>query len=417
VKDGLKPGWLYDLVYTARDPRISGLGLAGLRDAVSFFHHDGSEKNPLNAAIKRACIFGISQSGRLIHHFLYEGLNLDTKGRPVFDGAIIHVAGGGKGLFNYRFGMATVYGNQHQGNLAPVDFFPFAPTQESDPVTGEKGDSLARLRKAGKIPKIFFVQTSTEYWARAASLLHTDVEGKRDLKIDPQVRMYLISGAAHLGAVPTERGNCQNSRNPLRHRGPVLRALLVAMDKWMTEGTEPPASRIPRIDDGTLVDLETFRKQFPKISGVNLPTAHYRPLRLDPGPRWHSEGIADNIPPKMGKPYKTLVPAVGPDGNELAGIRLPDIAAPMATYMGWNLRDKKFGAGGTLAGLHGSYLEFAKDKSTKKDDSRPSIEELYPRPSYYHRVYGRAVHQLHKDGFLLHRDVFELLEEAGMRKF
>ncbi len=415
VKNGLKPGWLYDLVYTARDPRISGLGLAGLRDAVSFFHHDDSEKNPLRFAIDRACVFGISQSGRLIHHFLYEGLNIDTGGQMVFDGAIIHVAGGGKGMFNHRFGMATVYGNQHQGNLTPVDFFPFAPMPEIDPVTGQNGDSLARLRAAGKIPKIFFVQTSTEYWARAASLLHTDVEGKRDLKIDPHVRIYLIAGAAHLGAVSTDRGICQNPRNPLRHRGPVLRALLVAMDKWMTKGTEPPASRIPRIADGTLVDLETFRKQFPKIPGVGLPRAHYQPLRLDPGPRWYSEGIADHTPPKTGLPYKTLVPAVGPDGNELSGIRLPEVAAPMATFMGWNLRNRKFGAGGTLAGLHGSYLELPRKKL--ESDSRLSINERYPRPSSYYRAYGNAVYQLNRDGLLLDQDVFDLLDKAGRQRF
>lgn len=415
VKEGLKPGWLYDLVYTARDPRISGLGLAGLRDAVSFFRHDRSEANPLKGAIDRACIFGISQSGRLIHHFLYEGLNIDLTGHPVFDGAIIHVAGAGKGLFNHRFGMATVYGNQHQGNLAPVDSFPFAPAPQTDPVTGQSGDSLARLREAGKIPKIFFVQTSTEYWARAASLLHTDVEGKRDLEIDPNIRIYLIAGGAHLGAVPTDRGTCQNPKNPLRHRGPVLRALLVAMDHWVTDGTEPPGSRFPRIDEGTLVDLETFRAQFPKIPGVNLPTAHYQPLRLDPGPRWHSEGIADHVPPVVGPPYKTLVPAVGPDGNELAGIRLPEVAVPLATFAGWNLRDEKFGAGGALAGLDGSYLELPHDKSKPKDDSRPSVEELYPSPADYFKAYGDAVLRLREDGFLLDRDAVAFLREAAAR--
>ncbi|MFT5469844.1 MAG: hypothetical protein ACI8UO_004967 [Verrucomicrobiales bacterium] len=416
VKDGLKPGWLYDLVYTARDPRVSGLGLAGLRDAISFFRHSQTD-NPLADSIDRTCIFGISQSGRFIHHFLYEGLNTDEAGEQVFDGAIIHVAGAGKGFFNYRFAMATVYGTQHRGNLSPADFFPFAPMPQTDPITGQSGDSLARLRKSGHVPKIFFVQTSTEYWERAASLLHTDVEGKRDLELDPDVRIYLIAGAAHLGAVPAERGTSQNPRNPLRHRGPVLRALLAAMDNWLTTETEPPASRYPRIDDGTLVSLETFRTQFPKIPSVNLPKAHNQPLRLDPGPRWHTEGIADHAPPKTGKPFVTLVPAVDSDGNDLAGIRLPEIAAPLATFAGWNLRTPEIGAVGALTGLHGSYLPFAKTKQDRGNDSRLSIEERYPDRAAYLEAYADAVLRLQADGFLLERDAVELLREAAARQF
>jgi hypothetical protein len=164
-----------------------------------------------------------------------------------------------------------------------------------------------------------------------------------------------------------------------------------------------------------LVDLETFRTRFPKIPGVNLPGAHYQPLRLDPGPRWHSEGIADHVPPRIGPRYKTLVPAVGPDGNELAGIRLPEIAAPLATFAGWNLRDEKFGAGGTLAGLDGSYLELPHDKSDRGDDTRPSIKELYPNPADYFKAYGDAVFRLREEGFLLDRDAVELLQEAATR--
>ena len=234
VKDGLKPGWLYDLVYTARDPRVSGLGLAGLRDAISFFRY-AEKDNPMRDAIDRAYIFGISQSGRVCHHFLYEGLNRDVADRCVFDGALIHVPGGGKLTFNYRFGMATAYGVCHRGNLYGSEYFPFTPGVQADPVTGKTGDSLARLRAKGEIPKIMFVQTSTEYWSRAASLLHTDVEGKKDLTLDPNVRVYLIAGTQHLGA-GSGNGICQNPRNPVKHRGPVLRALLTALDGWGHEG-------------------------------------------------------------------------------------------------------------------------------------------------------------------------------------
>ncbi len=412
IKSGFNPGWIYELVYTAKDPRVSGLGLAGLRDAVSFFRYAESE-NPAMGSIERAYVFGISQSGRLIHHFFYEGLNLDEKDHAVFDGAIIHVPGSGKGLFNYRFAMATVYGTYRRGNFSPADFFPFAAIPQIDPVTGQSGDSMSRLRKRKAMPKLFFVQTATEYWSRAASLLHTDVEGERDLEIDPNVRIYFIAGAQHLGGGKTDKGICEFPRNPLKHRGPVLRALLIAMDEWVTNDDEPPASRYPRIDDGTLVDLKTYRKQFPLIHGVAPPPAYYQPLRLDPGPRWFSEGIADIVPPKVGKPYRSLVPAVDSDGNELAGIRLPDVAAPLATYLGWNLRDQTYGDGGALAGLHGGYLEFSKDKNS--DDPRPSIHERYPTRLSYTEKYVRALEALLKGRYLLDEDAVRMTRELAER--
>lgn len=423
LKEGFKPGWLYELVYTARDPRVSGLGLAGLRDAVSFFRYAREDRqgtaNPICQAIDRAYIFGISQSGRVIHHFLYEGLNIDPANRNVFDGALIHVPGAGKLTFNYRFGMATSYGTCHRGNLYGSEYFPFTPGVQTDPVTGETGDSLARLRQKGTIPKIMFVQSSTEYWSRGASLLHTDVEGKRDLTLDPNVRIYLIAGAQHLGAGPTDRGICQNPHNPLKHRGPVLRALLTAMDRWISEGTEPPASRYPRIDNGTLVDLAAFRTQFPKIPDAGLPQGYYRPLRLDHGPRWRSEGIATIVPPKIGPAYCTLVPAVDRDGNELAGIRLPDVVVPLATYMGWNLRAEAYGLGGVLATLDGSYLAFPKTLADrqKSGDPRASIQERYPTRKGYLDAYAKAVDELQKERFLLEEDASRMLEEAAARDY
>ncbi len=410
LKTGFKPGWIYELVYTARDPRVSGLGLAGLRDAVAFFRYGGSG-NPAMGRLQQAYIFGISQSGRLGHHFFYEGLNLDEKKQKVFDGAILHVAGAGKGLFNYRFAMATVYGTYRRANLSPADFFPFAATLQTDPLSGKKGESLARLRKGVGMPKIFFVQTGTEYWSRAASLLHTDVEGEKDIKIDENVRIYSIAGAQHLGGGKTDKGICQYPRSPLKHRGPVLRALLVAMDNWVSEGGEPPASCYPRIDDGTLVDLATFGKQFPKISGVMTPAVRYQPLQLDPGSRWHSEGIADKVPAEAGEAYRTLVPAVDVDGNELAGIRLPEVRVPLATYMGWNLRDEKYGAGGVLAGLHGGYLALPLRRVA--GDPRLPILERYPTRENYLGKYTDAVLDLQQQGYLLDEDAVRMLKQAA----
>lgn len=421
LKDGFQPGWIYDLVYTARDPRVSGLGLAGLRDTVSFLKHDEAAPdkttNPLFGRLDRAIIFGISQSGRFCHHFLHDGFNLDPAGRKVFDGALIMVAGAGKGLFNQRFGMATVFGTHREGNLSPTDFFPFAPVEQTDPVTGKSGDSFARLREKSGVPKTMFVQSSTEYWSRAASLLHTDVEGKHDLDPDPETRLYLIAGAQHLDGSDdiTAKKPCRYELNPVKHRGPVLRALLTGLDRWIRDGAEPPASRHPRIDDGTLVDLETFRATFPKIPGVEAPSQLYRPLRLNPGPRWERDGIVDEVPPKTGAPYVTLVPAVDSNGNEIAGIRLPEIAVPLATATGWNLRDEAYGAGGVLAGLQGAWFPFSATKAGREaaDDPRPSIAERYPDRAAYLAAVGDVLLDLRGGRYLLDEDVTRLLERAA----
>lgn len=411
VKDGFRPGWLYDLVYTGKDPRVSGLGLAAVRDCVSFFRYAAADQkgtpNPAANALERAYIFGISQSGRFVHHFFYEGFNADESNRTVFDGAIAHVPGSGRGFFNCRFLQATSHGSQHEDNLSPSDAFPFNFTPQTDPVTGQRGDMLARARAGGHVPKLMVVQTSTEYWTRAASLLHTDVGGTRDADLGENVRLYLVAGAQHLGGGPPTRGIYQNVQNPLKDRGPVLRAMLVALDRWVSAGREPPESRYPKIADKTLVDVATYGRQFPRIPGVRLPQTLYTPLRLDMGPRWASEGVADLVPPKVGRPYRTLVPAVDADGNDVAGIRLPDVAVPVGTYVGWNLRGAACGAEGMLARWTGSYFPFAVTAEARlaSGDPRLAVRERYPtRAAYLERI-ARIAAQLHRDGFLLEEDV------------
>jgi hypothetical protein len=422
VKDGFRPGWLYDLVYTAKDPRVTGLGLAALRDCVSFFRYADRDRrgtaNPLAECVDHAYVFGISQSGRLVHHLIYEGFNTDEAGRIVFEGALAHVAGSGKGMFNHRFRMTTVYGTHHEGNLAGSESFPFAPVPQADPITGQRGDTLARARPEGHAPKMIFTQTSTEYWSRAASLLHTDVEGKTDLQMPSNVRIYLVAGAQHLGAGPHTLGICQQPRNVLDDRSPILRAMLVALDRWVSTGQEPPPSRYPRIADGTLVDLNTFRNSFPQIPNVRLPEGYYQPARLDFGSRFRSQGIADIIPPKVGALYHTLVPAVDSDGNEVAGIHLPDVAVPLGTYTGWNLRAAEYGAEGMLAGLDGMYLPFSStpDERRERNDPRPSILERYPTREAFLAQMTDATLKLHKQRFLLAEDAAAILTTASQRR-
>lgn len=418
LRDGFQPGFLYEVVYESEHPRITGLGFAAVRDAIAYFRHaDGAA--PIDCGpIDRSYIFGISQSGRFIHHFVYEGFNTDEAGRQVFDGAMAHVAGAGKGLFNGRFVQTTRHGSQLEDNLYPSEAFPLAPARSVDPETGRAGDTLERARAAGHVPKMFFTQTSTEYWSRAASLLHTDVTGSRDLSLDPSVRLYVVSGAQHGVSGSLDRGIYHNSINVLDHR-PVLRAMLVALDQWASWGVEPPASRHPRIADGTLIELEAYRSAFPPIEGVALPAAMYTPRRLDLGPRWESEGIADHVPPEVGAALRTLVPAIDADGNEIAGIRLPDVVVPVAAYTGWNTRREEFGAAGALGRWSGSTLPFEKTEADRKrtGDSRPSIMERYPTRAAYLERYIEAAQGLVSDRFLLADDALELVRIAGEREW
>jgi hypothetical protein len=420
LKEGFRPGWLYELVYTAINPRVTGLGLAAVRDVVSFFRYTARDgegtANPLAGSVERAYAFGISQSGRFIHHFVFEGFNADKQDRTVFDGAIAHVGGGGKGYFNHRFAQTTRHGSPHEDNLYPSEAFPFTTTPEYDPITREEGSTLARARENGHVPKLFFTGTSTEYWARATSLLHTDVEGKTDIAPDPSARIYFITGGQHGVSGSSDRGINQNPTNILDHR-PALRALLVQLDRWVTTGAEPPTSRYPKIADGTLVGLDRFLETFPKIPGAGIAESMYVPVRLDFGPRWKDQRIADIVPPRAGAPYRVLVPAVDADGNEIAGIRLPDIAVPLATYTGWNLRSEKAGAAGALARLTGSYLPFAATakEREKTGDPRLSVAERYPTREHYLARVAEAAVRLRDERFLLDEDVVEIVKTAAAR--
>ncbi len=422
LKDGFRPGWIYELIYTAKNPRVTGLGFAAVRDAVSFFRYAAEDShgwaNPLADAIEYAYVFGISQSGRFIHHYIYEGFNTDSHGRAVFDGAMPHVAGAGKGSFNHRFAQTTRYTSQFEENLYPTDVFPFTSVPQTDPETGEEGDMLRRARARGPVPKIFFTQTSAEYWSRSASLLHTDVAGKVDLPLDPDVRIYFISGAQHVVSGSTSPGIYQYPRNILDHR-PVLRALLVALDRWVSHGEQPPPSAYPEIADGTLVDLPSYRSMFPAIPDVETPQVMNQPRRLDAGQRYWTEGIADHVPPIVGAPYGALVPAVDGDGNAIAGIRLPEIEVPLATYTGWNLRAAAHGGEGMLSRFIGAYFHFpvTDDERADAGDPRPSILERYPTKQDYLDQVARAARELRDRRLLLDEDVQAIQQRASSANF
>jgi hypothetical protein len=265
------------------------------------------------------------------------------------------------------------------------------------------------------VPKVFFEQTSTEYWSRAASLVHTDVQGTRDVAAHPNVRIYFVAGVAHTSLTGGHYDNPLNRTS----RAPVSRALLVALDDWVTQEIEPPPSTYPRIDDGTLVDLATYRARFPAIPNVRAPAVVYAPLRLDPGPRWYTDGIADIVPPRAGEPFRTLVPVVNEDGNEIAGIHLPDIAVPVATLTGWNPRAAAWGADGMLTRWMGSLLEFPRTMADRQAtrDPRRSILERYPAREAYLQQYEAAAQRLVQQRYLLPDDAAALVRAATQREY
>ncbi|MFH1314429.1 MAG: alpha/beta hydrolase domain-containing protein [Candidatus Eisenbacteria bacterium] len=407
LPEGFKPGWLYDLVYIGKDPKLTGLGFAAIRDVVSFLRYEATDDhgfaNPLSGIVDYAYAFGHSQSGRVLYHYVYQDFNNDEARRIVFDGIMPHCSGGGKGQFNYRFAQTTRHGSHHEDNLYPSDFFPFTTVEQYDPLTGERGDGLARVRKSGFLPKMMFINTSTDYWTRAASLLHTDVDGKKDAAIDPNVRMYFLAGLSH------GHPRC----------GYIDRALLTALDLWVSQGVEPPESELPKISDGSLVSLETYLSTFPEVPWAETPESFFSPYRLDPGPRWQTEGTADNVPPEVGPRYVCLVPQVNEDGNEIAGIQLPVVAVPVATRAGWYLRPDYFPAPGTLTRWSGRSWPFPRSEEEREEhkDPRPSILKRYPTKADYLAEVAECLLELHRRRFLLPEDVTILLNEAAEQDF
>ena len=413
---GFEPGLIYDVVYRARDPRVIGVGVAGTRDLISFFKHaDAAAGNPM-PGIRLALGWGVSQTGRFLRHLVYEGFNEDERGRRVFDGVFDQVGGAGRGSFNHRFGQQSRDQLQHFNILYPVDMFPFTDAEQTDPETGLTDGLIARATHSGTVPKFFHLLTDSEYFNRAGSLVHTDVSGTRDVPPPPTSRIYFISSAPHIvGAFPPApfgdpdfKGRA--SMNTLVYT-PVIRALFRALDRWVADDVEPPPSRYPLLSDGTLVAADA--PGWPTIPGFPRPAAPMTTYRLDFGPDW-SRGIITIEPPAIGKAFVSRVPAVDDAGNDRAGIRLPEIAVPLATHTGWNYRDPSIGAPGRLASEIGSYLPLPRTRAERErtKDSRPSIAERYAgREDYLARISLAAV-ALVKEGFLLAEDVPGVIERA-----
>ena len=418
LSSGFKPGHIYELVYPAKNPLVLGLGFAIVRDFVSFLRYQPKDSagraNPLATNNQTAAFYtygwGRSQSGRFLRDFVYHGFNEDESHRKVFDAIAPHVAGGGRIFLNYEFARPVTSSQQHTNQLEP-ELFPFAYNILKDPQTGRRDGILKRPKSD---PYVFHTQTSTEYWQKRGCLVHTDGKG-RDVTPPEKVRIYIIASAQHnspFGSEP-EKDGTQLRVNPLP-AGDVLRALMIAMDRWVAQGIPPPPSQFPLARDGTLVSPDRRSTGFPKIPGVGYQGLHNRQLFLDYGPRINHGRIDVHPPAPIGNgAYAILVPKTDADGNDIAGIRLPAIQAPLGTYTGWNLQPHGL-AENELSGLLGAYIPFARTKAARKTagDPRLSLQERYRDKENYIQRIARAARILINQRYLLPRDAQRIIDEA-----
>ncbi len=395
---GFEPGRIYEFVYTAKDPVVAGAGMAAVRDYISYIKQNGVTQA---GDVQRAIGFGISQSGRLLRNFLYDGFNADEQGKQVFDGVWAHVGGAGRGSFNQRFAQPGRVTGQFTGSYYPTDMAPFTPV-----------DMLAKSTQAGVAPKLILTNGSHEYWGRAAALNHILSDGSKDLDPPSNVRIYFIAGTQHGGGGGRMDPNVQNQTNNMEWTF-FMRATMVSMNAWITKNTAPPASVFPRMDKGQLTSAANLR--FPAIPGFAVVNYVYAPRKLDFGPDFPTKGIATYEPARAGGQYPILVPNVDEVGNETSGIRLPELREPLATYTGWNLRSVKVGSTDQQYSLIGSMAPFARTKADreKSGDPRPSIAERYSGRSQYLTRVETAAHELARERFLLEADVPAVVRLAG----
>ena len=417
LEGGFQPGLIYDLVYTPLECPVVGAGLLVTRDMASFLRHD--EATPLANHIDHAVAEGQSQCGRFLRNYLHLGLNTDEADRQVFDGILAHIAGGRRGEFNHRYGQPSV-----QPTLSFNHLFPFADDPQTDPHTGKMAGLLDAQRARGSLPKIIYTDTASEYWRGDANLSYTDLESGGDATLPDNVRRYLFASAQHApGTMPFAKGTKfgsigANLANTIDYR-PLYRAALANLLAWIADGVEPPPSAYPQATDDTRRPRAELIEKLSRIPGlaapdVNLLTTMY-PLDLGP----HADKGIGELPAKIDhNAYPDWVSKVDADGNEVAGIRMPDVSVPVATYTGFNPRHLDTGGTGLLLEYIGSTIPFPLDSQQRQanGDPRLSIAERYSsRDNYLRRVRDAAEHLVERR-YLLARDV-ELCSNLAAERY
>ena len=408
---GFDGGAIYEFVYQAKDPIVMGLGFAAMRDVVSFLRYAETDRsgnaNPLafEGLPGMAIALGISQSGRVLRDFLYQGFNEDVSGRIVFDGMHPHIAGSRKSFTNYQFSQPGRWQKQHEDHVYPGDQFPFTYVTLSDPVSGRTDGLQERCAASNTCPKIMHSDGEAELWQARSSLVVTDPLGQH-IDLPENVRVYLIAGTQHGGgpgvhATTPTHDICQNLDNPLA-LGQTRVALSVALYEWVEKGIEPPPSRFPTVANGGLVKAAAIG--FPDIPGVKY-SGSYNPLHLSD----HR-----SVPPEQGDAYTVLVARGDADGNMTDGVRHPNLAVPIGTHTGWNLRREGFAEGEQCAGT-GSFIPFSTTHSERQasGDPRRSLDERYPDHQAYVRAVAAAADSLVQDRLLLRRDADKIVQLAS----
>ncbi len=403
LADGFEAGKIYEVVYRATDPVVVGAGLAAVRDLASYLKYDSASIAPARQVIG----YGVSQTGRFLRHFLYEGFNSDERGRAAFDGIFAHTAGAGRGSFNHRFAQPSRDAQPYSTFFYPTDLFPFTSPDERDPATGERGGLRTHAPQGAPLPKVFYVDGGYEYWGRGASLTHTTVDGRSDVAFLPSERRYVLSSAQHSGpagwplpAAARIGGSMAWRGDPLDQRL-ALRALLVGLTEWVRDGRAPSPSAYPTLRTGGLVAPDT--RAMPTIPGVAIARVPYQPYRLSFGDEW-ARRIITREPPSIGAPYTVLVPRADSLGNELGGIQSVELRVPVATYLPWQLR--AVAPTDRLVSFQGTFVPLPRTEADRVNsgDARPSLERLYSsRDAFLARV-DRAIAALVAQRFLLPGD-------------
>jgi len=424
LSGGFDTNHIYALLYTAKNPTVMGLGFAATRDLVSFLRYGSAGvTNPLAGGVQNAITYGSSQSGRNVRTFIQLGFNQDEARRIVFEGAIPHKASN-RGAFNIRFAQPTrLSGTQHTEAQYPGAESPSTWAPSTDPLSGITAGVLDRCRATNSCPKIIHTNTDTEYSQAMMSLNTTDLFGKKDVVIPPEVRIYELSGTMHGGGDPTQLPgvvpstpvNCQLPSNPNAFI-PAQRALLIALRQWIVNGTEPPPSMISRLSAGSLTG--TSQIQYPYVPATSFSLTQVTNVKhvLDRGPLFNvadASGVMSE-PPIVRGTYYTLLPQIDADGNPIDGLRDIFVQVPLGTYTGWNVRKAGFSEGDSCD-LTGGYIPFFATRAQRlaAGDPRLSLEERYPTHADYVAKVTAAANSLVAQRVLLPQDAALAISQAN----
>jgi len=423
MEDSFAANYIYELIYEAKNPIVQGLGFTGVRDIISFLRYEKVEQNPLldynnNLFINRTISFGISQSGRALRMFIYEGFNEDEKGRQVFDGAMPMVAGAGMGFFNHRFASPTRFSTQRESHLFPADVFPFTYGESTDFFSGKTDGILKQAITKNVVPKIMHVQSSAEYWHRCSALMHIDLVNQKDAIIPKNVRIYSIVGQHGAGnGIPKEKKAGSLAVNHTNY-SPFVRSLMVALDDWIHTKKTPPVSVYPSFKNSTLGNWAQDITNWKSIDNIKYPKVIQKAFIADFGKDFEDSQHITQHPPIIQEEYPIYVAKLDVDNNEMDMLKVPAVGVPTGTYTGWNLRTKAMGSTGDLLRLTGGYIPFAKTKKERlaNGDPRLSIKERYNDFTTYLSAYKKATNDLVDNGYLLEEEVVKIIELAHKNK-